>query len=219
MKNSVFLKLDKGQRKENGWRGKHVDQLRIERCVSLEDHCPCLKQLSSKVSVKVMVTLLALPCPEKLFTVSASSLAFLVPVKARQSWGRAVFGRSQLGLQPAKVGCLRLPVLTLMESTGPVLNMQYLSVPAQMSSMSSPAPSSWSSLCINCANAFILLGLPPTQTNCQEEEKRIHHGHSDKSKGQHSVLVFLLCCTVNLLLSMGRCPGLRSTFGSFTSLA
>lgn len=53
MKNSVFLKLDKEQRKENGWRGKHVDQLRIERCVSLEGHCPCLKELSRKLSVKI----------------------------------------------------------------------------------------------------------------------------------------------------------------------
>lgn len=52
--NSIFLKLDEGQRKENGQRGKHVDQLRIERFMSLQDHCPCLKQLSSKLSVKVV---------------------------------------------------------------------------------------------------------------------------------------------------------------------
>lgn len=170
-----------------------------------------------------MVTLQALPCPENLF--HCVSLFACIPYTGE---GKTELGESCVRKVPAwapawaparkgRLGC-SFPILTLMESTGPVLNMQYLSVPAQMSSMSSPAPSSWSSLCINCANAFILLGLPPTQTNCREEEKRICHGHSDKSKGQHSVLVFLLCCTADLLLSMGRCPGLRSTFGSFTSL-
>lgn len=96
MKNSVFLKLDKGQRKENGWRGKHVDQLRIERCVSLEDHCPCLKQLSSKVSVKVVVTLQALPCPENLF--HCVSLFACIPCTGE---GKAELGESRVQKVPA----------------------------------------------------------------------------------------------------------------------
>lgn len=56
-------------------------------------------------------------------------------------------------------------VLTLTESTGPAQYMAYRSVPAQMSARSSLSPSSPSSLCKNWANAFILSGLPPTQTN------------------------------------------------------
>lgn len=53
-----------------------------------------------------------------------------------------------------------------MESTGPARYMAYRSVPAQMSARSSPSPASPSSLCMNWANALILFGLPPTQTNC-----------------------------------------------------